>query len=76
MLKFIKRIFFFISLFLLFFVIKEFLAFYAYLKTINELFAHISLALIGVATIYFIVLPVFQIFRMPVSPSPVTNPAS
>jgi hypothetical protein len=73
MFKFLKRIFLFISFFLLFFVIKEFIAFYAYLKEVNDIFAYVVLGLIGVAVIYFIVIPIIQILRLPVNPSPVTD---
>lgn len=72
MFRFIRRIFYFISFFLLFFVVKEFLAFYAYLKTIDPLFAVVVLTLIGIASIYFIVIPIFHILAIPVNPSPTT----
>lgn len=73
MFKFIKRIFYFISFFLLFFVVKEFLAFYAYLKTIDPILAIVVLSLIGLASIYFIVIPVIKIFAIPINPSPTTH---
>lgn len=73
MFKFLKRIFYFISFFLLFFVIKEFVAFYAYLKTIDVIVANVVLGLIGLAVVYFIVIPVIEILRMPVNPGPVTK---
>lgn len=73
MLKFIKRIFIFLSFFLLYFVVKEFLSFYAYLKSIDPILAIVVLALIGLASVYFIVVPVFRIFSIPVNPSPTTD---
>ncbi len=74
MLKFLKKILFFFSFFLLFFVIKEFISFYAYLKAIDPLLAYISISLLGAITFYFAVIPAIQIFRIPVNPSPTTNP--
>jgi len=73
MFKFIKRIFYFISFFLLFFVIKEFLAFYAYLKSVDPILAIVALSLIGIASIYFIVIPAIKILSIPVNPSPTTH---
>jgi hypothetical protein len=73
MIKFIKKILFFLSFFLIFFVIKEFISFYAYLKAINPVLALVSLSLLGALTVYFVVIPVIQIFRIPVNPSPTTH---
>jgi len=70
MFRFIKKILFFLSFFLIFFIVKEFISFYAYLKAINPIFALISISLIGALTVYFVVIPVFQIFSIPVNPSP------
>ena len=74
MIKFIKKIFFFLSFFLLFFIIKEFISFYAYLKVIDPILALISISLLGALTVYFVVIPVIQIFSIPVNPSPTTHP--
>jgi hypothetical protein len=73
MFKFIRRIFYFISFFLLFFVVKEFLAFYSYLKSIDPIVALVTLSLIGLASIYFIIIPIFKILSIPVNPSPTTH---
>lgn len=72
MLKFIKKILFFLSFFLVFFVIKEFISFYAYLKAIDPVLAWVAISLLGALTVYFVVIPVIQIFRIPVNPSPTT----
>jgi len=74
MFKFIKRIFYFLAFFLLFFVIKEFIAFYTYLNTIHPVLAIVSIILIGIASIYYILIPIIEILSIPVNPSPVTNP--
>jgi hypothetical protein len=73
MIKFIKKILFFLSFFLCFFLIKEFISFYAYLKAIDPLLALISISLLGALTVYFVVIPVIQIFSIPVNPSPTRN---
>lgn len=73
MLKFIKKILFFFSFFLIFFVVKEFISFYAYLKAIDPVLAWVAISLLGALTVYFVVIPVIQIFRIPVNPSPTTN---
>lgn len=75
MFKFLKRIFYFISIFLLFFVVKEFIAFYAYLKTIDVTLAYIALGVIVLAVVYFVIIPIAQILKMPVNPGPVTRKA-
>ena len=74
MLKFIKRILYFLSFFLFFFVVKEFIAFYVYLDTINPILAIVVLVLIGIASIYYILIPIIKILSIPINPSPVTNP--
>lgn len=74
MFKFIKRIFYFFTFFLFFFVIKEFIAFYAYLNTINPALAIAALIIIGIASIYYILIPIMKILSIPVNPSPVTHP--
>ena len=70
MFRFIKRIFYFISFFLLFFVFKEFISLYAYLVTINPWLAYGFLAILGIATIYYIIVPIGKILAIPVNPSP------
>lgn len=74
MLKFVKKILFFLSFFLVFFVIKEFIAFYTWMMAIDPILAYISISLLGALTFYFGVIPIIQILRIPVNPSPTTNP--
>ncbi len=71
--KFIKRIIFFISLFLLYFVIKEFLEFYILLRSVHPVAGYVSLIMISGILIYFILIPVFSIIRMPVYKGPTRN---
>lgn len=72
MFRFIRRILYFVAFFFLFFVIKEFLSFYAYLKSIDPLLAIVVLILIGIASVYFILIPIVNILAIPVNPSPTT----
>jgi hypothetical protein len=73
MIRFLKRLFYFISFFLLFFVIKEFVSLYAYLHTINPWLGYITLSLLGIGTIYFVIIPIGKILAIPVNPSPTTH---
>jgi hypothetical protein len=73
MIRFIKKILFFLSFFLFFFVIKEFISFYAYLKAIDPIVALVAISLLGALTAYFVIIPVIQIFSIPVNPSPTTH---
>lgn len=73
MIKFIKKILFFLSFFLFFFVIKEFISFYGDLKAISPVLALVTISLLGALTVYFVVIPVIQIFSIPVNPSPTTH---
>jgi len=70
MFRFIKRILYFFSFFLLFFVVKEFISFYAYLHSINPWFGYIALSLLGIGSIYFVIIPIGKILAIPVNPSP------
>ena len=68
--KFINRLLFFFSFFLLFFVIKELVSFYAMLVDINPWLAYGVFSLIGAATVYMVAIPLYKIFTIPVNPSP------
>ena len=69
--KYIKRIVFVLSFILIYFIVKEFLSLYAYLSSINELFAIIVMVIIGIAFIYFGIIPIIQIFALPVNYGPI-----
>ena len=73
MVRFVKRILVFLSLFLAFFVVKEMVGLYSYLVSINLYLAYCFLVLLGVAIIYFIAIPIYEILKMPVGPSPTTH---
>lgn len=73
MLKYIKKIFLFISLFFLYFIVKEFVILYSAIAEINIVLGYAFVVLISSAFIYFVVLPVIKIIRIPVAPAPVKN---
>ncbi len=68
--KLMKKLFFFISLFMVYVIVKEFLSLYAYTRSIHPYAGYGVLILIAAFTAYFILLPVFQILLMPKSLAP------
>ena len=64
--KVIKRIMIFIFVFASYFVLKEFIELYVYLKNINIYLGYFGLLLIFVFLFYFVGVPVFKIFKIPV----------
>lgn len=68
--KILKKIFFFFSFLLIYFVAKEFLELYSYLSSINEILAIIVISLLGLFVIYFGVVPIFQIIILPADLGP------
>jgi len=69
----IKRILFFISLFLLYIIIRELLELYYYAQTVHPLLGYVVLAIIMMSFIYFVFIPVYKIFTLPVNPGPVLS---
>ena len=71
--KFIKKILFFISLFLLYIIIREFLDLYATMKSIHPYAGYGTLIVIVGIFIYFMIIPVLKIIRIPKSFAPTTD---
>jgi len=71
--KFIKKILFFISLFLLYIIIREFLELYATMKSIHLYAGYGTLIIIVGIFIYFIIIPVLKIIKIPKSFAPTTD---
>ncbi len=71
--KFIKKILFFISLFLLYIIIREFLELYATMKSIHPYAGYGTLIAVLGVFIYFIVIPVLKILKIPKSYAPTTD---
>lgn len=63
--KILKRLLFAASLFLLYFIAKEFLQLYYYTRSIDPIFGYSILAAIAAFSVYFILIPVIQIFKIP-----------
>ena len=69
----LKRIFFFISLFALYIILRELLEFYAYAYTFHPYAGYVVLLLILGTLIYFVFIPVYRIMTLPVNPDPVSD---
>jgi len=72
--KYISRIIFFLSLFVLYIIAKEFLQIYTMLHTVHPVLAIVFSLLALAVLIYFVGIPLFRIFTMPVSYGPVYDP--
>ena len=70
MLKFIRKIIFFLSLFLLYIIFKEFLQFYASMKAFHPYAAYASLVVFAGIFLYFVLIPIIKIIRIPKNPGP------
>jgi hypothetical protein len=73
MLKFIKKIIFFLSLFLFYFIFKEFLQLYTSLKSFHPYAAYVFLFVFAGIFLYFVVIPIIKIFKIPRNPGPTTD---
>ncbi|GJQ63994.1 MAG: hypothetical protein SCALA702_30470 [Melioribacteraceae bacterium] len=73
MLSAIKKIFAFLSIFLLYFVVKEFIELYVLISSVNTYAGYIFLVILLITTIYFVLVPLFRIIKLPVYPPPVND---
>ena len=69
----LKRIIYFISLFFIYIIIRELLELYYYAQSIHPIFGYAVLAIILIAFIYFVFVPLYKIFTLPVNPGPVLS---
>jgi hypothetical protein len=69
----LKRILYFVSLFFIYIIIRELLELYYYAQTIHPLLGYVVLAIITIAFIYFVIIPAYKIFTLPVNPGPVLS---
>lgn len=74
MLRYLKRIVLFLSLFLLGFVVKEFLGLYTFFEQLHPFAGYGYLVLCGIALYYFILVPAYKLLTIRVSPAPTTDP--
>jgi len=72
--KMIKKILFFLSLFLLYIIFKEFLILYHYARSFHPVLGYGVLIVITFGLGYFIILPLFKIISMPARLRPARNP--
>lgn len=68
--KILKRILLFISLFLLYVILKEFLELYHYARTLHPVAGYGVLILIAGFLGYFVIVPLLKIYKMPQSYAP------
>ena len=73
MIKFLKRIFFFLSVIILYYIFKEFVMLYVALKQIHPIIGYGFALLSFLAILYFVAIPIFRIIKMPHSYGPVKN---
>ena len=71
--KYIKKVLFFLTLFLFYFIFKEFFSLYFYLKSLDPYFAYGFLVLLSIGIIYFVLIPIFNIIRYPRHYAPVKD---
>ena len=71
----LKRILYFISIFFIYIIIRELLELYFYAQSVHPLLGYVVLGLILIALIYFVGIPIYRIFSLPVNPGPVTSRA-
>jgi len=69
----VKRIFFFISLFVLYIIFRELLELYAYAYSAHPYLGYAVLLLLTIALIYFVCIPLYKIYTLPVNPGPVSD---
>ncbi|MDA3812712.1 MAG: hypothetical protein PF570_00520 [Candidatus Cloacimonetes bacterium] len=63
--KYIKKIIFFISLFVLYLIFKEFLQLYVYMKNVHPYAAYGTLVIIAFVFIFYVVSPIIKILKIP-----------
>lgn len=69
----LKRILYFISIFFVYIIIRELLELYFYAASIHPILGYTVLGLILIAFIYFVFIPIYKIFTLPVNQGPVTS---
>ena len=68
--KLIKKLIFFISIFFVYIILKEFITLYHFTKSIHPVVVVITLIVIFIFITYFILVPIVQIIRIPRNYSP------
>ncbi len=73
MLKFIKRIIFFITLVVFYYIFKEFITLYISLKELHPVAGYAFLVFISAFSFYFVIIPIYKIIKIPRAFAPVKN---
>jgi hypothetical protein len=73
MIRHIKKIIFFLSLFLLYFIVKEFIGLYVLLQDVHPYAAYGFILLSAAALVYFVAIPAYRIIAMPSGYAPVRS---
>ena len=68
----LKRILFFISLFAFYIIFRELIELYVYSYSVHPYLGYAVLLLLIIALVYFVFIPVYKIFTLPVNPGPVS----
>jgi hypothetical protein len=76
MLKYIKKILAFLSIVLLYFIIKEFLGLYISLRSIHPVLAYVFVTVSAAALVYFAGIPLYRIMKIPKAPAPLKSEAN
>jgi len=71
--RFINRILFFFSLFIMYLIGRELIELYLLMKSVHPLLGYFSLMVILAALIYFVITPVIGILKIPINKGPATN---
>lgn len=71
--KFIKKLIFFFSIFLVYLIFKEFITLYQFTSSIHPLVGYGTLVIIFAFISYFILFPIYQIIKIPRNYAPTKN---
>ena len=73
--KLLKRLLTFISIIALYLIIKEFIFLFNLLNEINTVLAYIVILLIFAFIIYYAIIPLYKIVKIPTNPGPTKDPS-
>ncbi len=73
--KFVKRIIFFISLFLFYIIFRELVELYQFARSIDPAAGYFTLAFLAIIIFYLVIIPLYKIIRIPRSYGPAKDKA-
>ena len=71
--KTLRKLLFFLSIFLFYIIIRELVSLYVLMRSLHPWAGYLTLILIVAFVVYFALLPLFKILRLPKNPAPVKN---